>query len=340
MKVIMVDENYNEVSLPSFKKSASIWMPDSEEIKVRIGKVQHVRTGRQFYCIGVNAKMLAEDYLRGITMENVERVYEYTQKIPYGLRFSPESFMNGRIFDTDFCYDGDAGSQKAWHDLMKGIDMKSPEPKVEKTIYQKDPVDKGLYTGIEFNKRESATPKKPYVKYYDKTLDIQSRPEQFRTMFNPEEIANLPRIGRMEVTLKNRKSWINNGLIYPNSFGELLERMESKREELTNFALSRTQEAYIDKMTRIGRKTQMTATEHMRLELVTALIDSGRADMGIEMIVKRFMYESGRDTRDSSVRRYRKELMAVFRELKADKAELVKHSEQVEKLMSQFGLEF
>lgn len=169
-------------------------------ISFRCG-LAHYQAGKEAHdCIylQLNAKMLKEKYFHGITKNTIEQLYNYVQElkiidIPFDL------FMQGLASDVDICYDYDAeieAMQKANYIIYKNV-LPSHYPYVGKPFAQQ------ANTGLMFNRREKATPTRPYCKIYHKSAELMHKSKEFADAhLRGVDFAN---IGRLEYTIKNSR---------------------------------------------------------------------------------------------------------------------------------------
>lgn len=171
-------------------------------IKTRIAEV-HVMNGKfseKQIIIQVNAKMLKNKYLDGINFLNVRIVYDYliNLKIVY---FSFKSFLQGHVSDIDYCYDVKVtpetmilGNKEIYDNIKPSCHQYVSKPFALKTN-----------VGINLNTRENASPTRPHIKIYHKTLELLYN-DKGSSEFAQKHLKDVDYkdIGRLEYTIKNR----------------------------------------------------------------------------------------------------------------------------------------
>lgn len=169
-------------------------------ISFRCG-IAHFRAGKDANdCIylQLNSKMLRQNYFKGITSNTIEELYDYVMSlkiisIPFDL------FLEGLASDVDICFDYHAeieSMQKANYVIYKNV-LPSHYPYVGKPFAQK------ANTGLMFNRREKATPTRPYCKIYHKTAELMYKSSDFANAYL--QGVDFSNIGRLEYTIKNSR---------------------------------------------------------------------------------------------------------------------------------------
>jgi len=173
-------------------------------IKTRIAEM-HVMTGQSTsekqIIIQVNAKKLKERYLEGISWNTIHLIYEYLMKLEI-VQFSYDDFLSSYVSDIDFCYDFTTSPET----MKKGNRELYNNIKPSCRSYVKQPWNRKENVGINFNTRENATPSRPHIKIYHKTLELlyhdKGSAEFARTYLKNIDFKD---IGRLEYTIKNRE---------------------------------------------------------------------------------------------------------------------------------------
>ena len=131
--------------------------------------------------IFVNAKMLGERYLEGITKNNLEVLYEYIQSLNV-VKFSYLDFQNSKATDVDFCIDLlDKGMQEhyithhrfintVYQNVLHSYQTTLKQFKDNSTKIDGNARWKGIQT--QFGLRVKATPAKPFITIYDKSGEL------------------------------------------------------------------------------------------------------------------------------------------------------------------------
>ncbi len=157
----------------------------------------------------INSKLLEYQYLNGISMNNIELIYNNLMKCKVFYCTFEQFLTWGKVADIDIKKDVQINKD----DLLKGI------KELETASIPRAKVTEGVKAfntrnniGIQWNERETASASKPFVKIYHKETESslsdskQVRKDEtpfFDTYVNREELINRVRI---EVTIKNLKS--------------------------------------------------------------------------------------------------------------------------------------
>lgn len=129
----------------------------------------------------VNAKMLKDRYLEGITKDNITLIYEYLMSLKV-VDFDLNTFLNSKATDVDFCIDrideGIEAHKALHHKFIDTLYSNILEPlQVTIKLFK---VDKETINGksrligfkTQFGERTKGTPSKPYLDIYDKTEEL------------------------------------------------------------------------------------------------------------------------------------------------------------------------
>lgn len=157
----------------------------------------------------INSKLLEYQYLNGISMNNIELIYNNLMKCKVFYCTFEQFLTWGKVSDIDIKKDVQINKD----DLLKGI------KELEKASIPRAKLTDGVRAfntrnniGIQWNERETASASKPFVKIYHKETETtlsdskQVRKDEtpfFDTYVNRDELINRVRI---EVTIKNLKS--------------------------------------------------------------------------------------------------------------------------------------
>jgi len=187
----------------------------------RLGKV------REYLTMMLTSKMLEGQYLEGIHLKNIKRLYKYI--IDTGLAsFSFDAFMNAECTDTDFKKDFE---NKAGVELVR-LMLQRAKPK--KTGMAAREWKKKLNKGIQWSERKSTAFKtNPYLKVYSKYCDLKSKSKKFAQAYDIEVSEEYWRI---EATVKNRKHWRTFD-IEDTSLKSILSLSKDIKKEILNRAM-------------------------------------------------------------------------------------------------------
>ncbi len=221
-----------------------------------------------FLTIGVNSKILENDYLSGINPKNQMKLFNQIQKQGI-VDMAPDSFFDkSSCTDIDLKVDANYPTEN-FESELRAI-FKSVKPSKRKGDGAR------LFTkknnmGIEFSHRKNtAFRQQPYLKVYHKSIELMSRSEQFlKTHLRGQPIENLI---RMETNIKNRKHFKH---LYGHSATSMAAIINMPQEDYTE-AFKHSIGAHMDqrKIIRIERPGLSPQKEVMK-RLMELLYQNG-----------------------------------------------------------------
>jgi hypothetical protein len=239
-KYVLVGDDYGDVDESYSKKNSYRVEADYYSTKYFIQTQGNERREQeQYVVIHLTAKILESRYFEGITADNIELIYGklMDQRV---VSFALIDFMDATgCTDIDWKYD---------FGLMEGMKGEPihifkeftqqlwsiTQPKYKETTTRFPPKKTVGITsqGIQWNNRQSATPRKPFVKFYNKTLHIKHEKSMqgFADTYLTKEEAEAIRY-RVEVTVKNKKA-IKWHKIKGNTLRELLNISPQKKYDI------------------------------------------------------------------------------------------------------------
>ncbi len=162
--------------------------------EMAIRKFQIGMVTDHYLVIILNTKMLKKRYFKGLTVKNVQDVYD--EIIGFNLvSFSWEDFLT-----KSFCTDIDICLDYTLHLNSFNIQLNSL---IDATPYSqaRDRGYKRHNNGIEWNNRTTATISNPFLKVYDKERELWSRSHVFTERYLKAE--DLKDMKRIEFTIKD-----------------------------------------------------------------------------------------------------------------------------------------
>ena len=141
----------------------------------------NVESPEDVVLIFVNAKMLKERYLEGITRNNLELIYNYIQSLGV-VKFSLSDFQLSKATDVDFCIDLlDSSLEEHYTTHHRFVNtvyqniLHTYQATIKKYNDDSTKIDnasrwRGLQT--QFAMRAKATPAKPFITIYDKSGEL------------------------------------------------------------------------------------------------------------------------------------------------------------------------
>ncbi len=235
-------------------------------ITTRIAVIHCIRGtfGEEQLEIQCNAKQLGHKYFDGISQNTIRDIYDYiiNLKIIY---VSFKDFLNAYVSDIDFCYDVKVTPKamiEANTEIYRNI-------KINYYKYVSKPFRKIKgNVGMQFNTREKATPAKPYIKIYHKTLELESKSNIFAETYLQGQ--DWKDIGRLEYTLKNSKHKKYLDL----HFYTLEELLQLDTNILENIIFSGILQ-YIVKKTILREYSDLSPTDRLLLHYINRLVEKG-----------------------------------------------------------------
>jgi len=154
----------------------------------------------EYLTIKITSKHLRGSYFEGIKFSNIETVYKSLMSlkkfyVPY------QDFLHGELTDADYCRDLIIQDYEGVKQVLQ--ESTKPSTKTNKGIHTfESPTSKGL----KWSDRETASSSSPYVKIYNKGLQVRHDADMF-TFTN--EFLDIDSIStsqyRIEFTLKNKR---------------------------------------------------------------------------------------------------------------------------------------
>ena len=230
---------------------------------------------REVLCILVKSKILEDNYLSGITKDNIKELYNIiiNQKVVY---FTIEEFMASKITDIDICIDYSADQYNV-SQIIKQISKMVVYPNYKHHFETK--------TGesLVLNKREKATPSKPHFKVYDKFAEMNNNSAEFRdNHIGDAEFNRLKqRYGgliRLEYTIKNKKHLNRLGLKF-NDLRDVLNMSDKMMTEIVESGLHN----YINK-NKMNKDKEQSTTDTIISNLIDILVIEGYGEETIKSV--------------------------------------------------------
>lgn len=232
--------------------------------------VGHPKDTSDYLTIMVSSKCLKSHYFIGITIETISLVYEYliSKNVVW---FSFQSFLNGECVDIDIKTD-----------ILPVMDVKEVINKLyyqaEKKRNQREGCSvyrKKTNLGIQFALRNTSSFKRsPYLKFYEKVRELNSRSKEFMDTFL-NEIKLPSEILRIETTIKNKKHLRLLGQSC-SKLGSVLENIDeislvafenAFQAHLKNFKLHNTM--------RVETNSKLSVNDKVLIKCLFLLIEEG-----------------------------------------------------------------
>jgi hypothetical protein len=290
-------------------------------ITARIGIVSHLvtqHTSKEFIYIQANSKMCKGRYLEGITLDTVKCVYDYiiSLKVVY---FTYEVFLDSFVSDIDLAYDVDISVS----DMISMNQAIYSTVKVNMVRHMDKPFRSSDNVGLQFNRREKATPSAPFIKIYHKGLEMAHKSKEFYDEYL--SMFDLSRYGRIEFTIKGAKHQSHLGI----SIKTLRQLLEYDRLFLDNLVLEAIPKNYIEKRVVIKMNKESSYMDKMLLFCMNELIASGRDKRDLYSMLSQFGGDSAKERMEKS--RVKKKIDAILSQI--DSSEQLDKNERVRNVM-------
>ena len=257
-KYVISDVSGEVISEDKIKSLSTEILFNEYKIKVAIVSMYDFKfkENREYLEIYLHSKILESNYFDGITNKNIKSIYNklMSQKI---FNCSYESFVNSPVNDIDIKLDFIADNS-VFKALCKELNRKG-----------KDSTRLGyggkLYANgnLTFNRRESSTLSRPFVKFYDKRLEALEKNNEFFTEYLNLH-TDLLNKKRIEVTCK-KSSDIKTFFKIENSNLDSLLKIENQdlKKYITYSLNQNLKESIKIKKSNIKHKSNIDAFIHL-----------------------------------------------------------------------------
>lgn len=348
--------NQSNIDTPSVRVNLETGNTTDEEIlksekrqfpgtgtEIQFGVIEPIqgneKKGEKKYYLKVNAKFLNENYLEGITTESLKTIWETSQQIPNFLKFDLETFLQAGHTDTDLKIDYGCDIESS-REVIKAIYNITPE---ENKHYVQQ-YNKRTNLGIEFNQRQKAKPKHPYLKWYNKQIELNLPKNIWLRDTLIKKFGSVPEILRYEFNFKTNDTWKKNGLQKPQTLEQLCEYI--KTDEVKKFILEAPDKLYIMKAKREKAMTQKTEgdiiespIEFMIRAMAEDHLENGKGRNYFLSIVDRYERTYGVSKNDSRPRRLQAMIKILLEGMDTpDQKKRLEVTTKAEEILKQFGL--
>jgi hypothetical protein len=223
----------------------------------------------EYICLTVSSKLLKHDYFKGITKKTVSQLYE--EFLSYEIFYCDfETFINAKVSDVDICLNRYIDTPLLFSDMLDSLYHQCGYKK--KHIYKVNQVEN---IGMAFNERRKAKPSLPFIKFYHKYFELQTKSAEFyNTYLHPHFYHAIVNLTRVEVTIRNyahRQRLTKYGIIPDYStLKELLDISHKDLFKVITFSL----ESYIEKKIRV-KSPNLSPLEHIIFELMQNCYNTG-----------------------------------------------------------------
>ena len=310
-KWVWYNEETAEIASDEWKRNSYVHRKNGISFRMLLEK-QRDFDGKmtEYLSMMIQAKMLGNQYLEGIRLNNVERVYRYIMDTGLA-KFSFDSFMNAACTDTDIKRDF---SNLVGYDLVKYL-LKMTNPKIKgrnADPFPKQEPRKGsnpLNMGISWSDRKSRQfMTSPYLKAYWKYGDLKSKSKEFADFYGIQVSEDY---WRLELTIKNKEHWKRSG-VKDTSLRGLLSLSKDIKSKIMGKAMA----AHLGNLTREkGKPEGISPNDLYHYDMIMGFLELGQPIGWIEQRLTKS--QTKRDNRS----RYKKKVREIYQDyvLKTDK---------------------
>ena len=231
-------------------------------VQPQINYVKGQAISERYLTVLINSKHLGKDYFKGITKETFKDLYDNIMSWKL-FHCSFDDFKNARYSDIDICFDFIC-NKPTYLVLKENILNSVKDRKVWHSYKLKG--NTGLTAPSKKDPRGQAKIHKPYVKFYDKDLDMKTRSNNFyKEYLNDIDTSDLI---RYECTLRNG-SRTRYGIKEAKTFWELLDC------DLRDLQSKMFQE-YFDDIKQVNTDLTFSPRDYVIIDLMNELIQSNK----------------------------------------------------------------
>ena len=240
-KVKIIDKNLLDCLITQTINSATGEIISSRELKLNSLKPEfdfyHIHFaindlfGERFLVILINSKLLQSEYLQGMKMDNIHLVYNRIMECKI-IDISFEDFLLGLVSDIDIKKDFELDID-SFKNVISTLYQNTKPTKQSKYGVNKFTQEQNI--GIQWNQRENASSKHPFLKLYHKEVEAKhgTNKEFFYNYINLKQTKN---VVRCEATIRGSKELKMYG-IQGNRLIDLLKVSESELSKVIEYAI-------------------------------------------------------------------------------------------------------
>ena len=238
--------------------------------QVHYGIVQWFKdASKKTLVILINSKMLEEQYIEGITLANIKRIYDSIQADKVVKFKSFEQFMNiSKVTDIDIKRDVIIDSVEQFSKITSELE-KLTFPSAKKSLGVSR-FNKEVNKGIEWNERKTSTKARPFLKIYHKGIESKySKNKDFFSHYIGQDA--MSNIARFEATIRTKKDLKAYGIL-GNTLNDVLSIPAEKLDSIINDSLIRNTEV-IQRPKKVKIMDTITPNDLNTITLIVTLID-------------------------------------------------------------------
>jgi len=263
---IEVNESTGEFNPEEYKlKFKEYLFTTTSKVKIGIERRNTFQGGNEeCLMIYLNSKILRERYFQGLHFDLIKDVYSDLISLNiFDLDF--DTFVRSECTDIDFKFD-EVMNQETWNSLLDEfmrLTLQSAE--LDKGYKRFKPTkQEPLNNGLQYNKRATATPSRPFLKLYWKGGELLSNSlDYYNEHLNQANEDQVKQIVRIETTIKNKEHAKKLG-IESTTLLSLLSLTEAEKETMFRKIISKhlVKPNRDIKVERAKNEDKMSATQH------------------------------------------------------------------------------
>lgn len=212
--------------------------------------------GAEYLVVLINSKLLESDYMQGMTMRNIEHVYNKIKSCKV-FDISFERFLSeGKVSDIDIKKDVEI-TKNDFKDVIRHLDKNTKAQK--RRHHGANPFLTDSNLGIEWNTRERGTYAHPFLKFYHKGIEATcSKNKDFFAEFI--DVNELKDVVRIETTIKTFRELQKHGFTN-NTLLDLLKANEDSLNSIISHSVTSNLEPRLKGSTPKKSKTEMSPSD-------------------------------------------------------------------------------
>jgi hypothetical protein len=275
-KVKILDKNLLDCLITQTINSATGEIISSRELKLNSLKPEfdfyHIHFaindlfGEKFLVILINSKLLQNDYLNGIKMSNIHTIYNRIMECKV-IDISFEDFLSlGLVSDIDIKKDFELDID-SFKNVISTLYQNTKPTKQSKYGVNKFTQEQNI--GIQWNQRENATAKHPFLKLYHKEIEAKHGTNK-EFFYNYIDLKQTKNVVRCEATIRGSKELKMYG-IQGNRLIDILKVSEEDLSKVIEYAI----DLNIEPRLKIAKsKNGMSATETIIYGFIVNMIQN------------------------------------------------------------------
>ena len=274
--------------------------------------------GNKSLIVLINSKLLESEYLQGVKMTNIEKIYNKLMSCEV-FNISFEDFLNkGKVSDIDIKVDVTL-SKDDFKTIIKNLSsVTKPQRKLG---YGVNAFTQNNNLGIQWNEREKSSYSHPFLKLYHKGVEaLCGKNREFFSEFI--DVIQLDDVVRVETNIKSTKELKKNG-IETNSLLSLMKASKDQLQQIIETSVNKNLEPRIKVNKPNNIKVDLSPSEAVYLAHLTNMIhnQSLTFERALEFTLE---YCSGKQNRF----RLKSNLTAIYKQyIETEKFKEVKRKE-------------